>query len=74
MKKSAHLVGVPCDSTNSDPDYFSEHGEPVYMHAHMVHAKAINKKKHLIQFPIRCQLREREELGGRSLFYCSPEG
>ena len=50
MKKSTHLVDVPGTSTNSDPDYFDEHGEPIYVHAHMVHAKAINKKKHLIQF------------------------
>ena len=56
LKKSANLVGVSGDSTNSDPDYFSEHGEPVYVHAHMVHAKAIHKKKHLIQFPISVNL------------------
>ena len=56
MKKSTHLVGVPGTSTNSDPDYFNEHGEPVYAHAHMVHAKVINKKKHLIQFPISVNL------------------
>ena len=45
-------------STNSDPEYFDEHGEPVYMHAHMVQAKAINKKKHLIQFPISVNLQK----------------
>ena len=56
MKKSTHLVGVPGTSTNSDPDYFDEHGEPVYAHALMVHTKAINKKKHLIQFPISVNL------------------
>ena len=56
MKKSAHLVGVPGNFTNSDPNYFDEHGEPVYAHAHMVHAKAINKKKHMIQFPISVNL------------------
>ena len=56
MKKSTHLVGVPGTSTNSDPDYFDEHGEPVYAHAHMVHAKVINKKKHLFQFPMSVNL------------------
>ena len=56
LKKSAHLVGVPDNSTNSDPDYFDEHGEPVYTYAHMVHAKELNKKKHLIQFPISVNL------------------
>ena len=56
MKKSTHLVGVPGTSTNSDPDYFDEHGEPVYAHALMVHTKAINKKKHLIQFPMSINL------------------
>ena len=52
MKKSNHLVGTPDTSTNSGPDYFDEYGEPVYIQTHMVHAKEINKKKHLIQFPI----------------------
>ena len=56
IKRSTHLVDVPGTLTNSDPDYFNEHGEPVYAHAHMVHAKAINKKKHLIQFPISVNL------------------
>ena len=56
LKKSAHLVGVPGNSTNSDPDYFNEHGESVYTHAHMVHAKELNKKKHLIQFLISVNL------------------
>ena len=52
MKKSTHLVNVPGTSTNSELDYFNEHGDPVYAHAHMVHDKEINRKKHLIQFPI----------------------
>ena len=56
LKKSAHLVGVPGSSTNSDPEYFDEHGEPVYVHAHMVQTKELNKKKHLIQFPISVNL------------------
>ena len=74
MKKSTHLVGVPGTSTNSDPDYFDEHGEPVYAHALMVHTKVIHKKKHLIQFPDKCQLRESEEANGRPLSYCSAQG
>ena len=50
--KSTHLVNVPDTSTNSssEPDYFNEHGDPVY--AHMVNVKEINQEKHLIQFPI----------------------
>ena len=56
MKKSTHLVGIPDTSTNSGPDYFDEYGEPVYVQTHMVHAKEINKKKHLIQFPISVNL------------------
>ena len=43
-------------STNSDPEYFDEHGEPVYIHAHMVQAMELNKKKHLIQFQISVNL------------------
>ena len=62
MKKSTHLVGVPDTSTNSDSDYFDEHGEPVYAYAHMVHAKAINKKKHLIQFLISINLEKVRKL------------
>ena len=60
MKKSTHLVNVPGTSTTStgsagyQSDYFNEHGDPVY--AHMVHAKEINQKKHLIQFPTSVNL------------------
>ena len=52
MKKSTHLVNVPGTPTNSDPDYFNEHEDPVYANAHMVHVKETNWNKHLIQFPI----------------------
>ena len=52
MKKSTHLVNVPGTSTNSDLDYFNEHGDPVYVYTHMVHVKETNQNKHLIQFPI----------------------
>ena len=50
------MVNVPGTSTNSGADYFDDHGEPVYAHVLMVNAKAINKKKHLIQFPISVNL------------------
>ena len=52
MKKSTHLVKVPWTSTDSDLDYFNEHGDPVYTHTHMVHVKETNRNKHLTQFPI----------------------
>ena len=48
--KSTHLVDVPSISNHSELDYFNEHGDPVYAHAHMVSVKEINHKKHLIQF------------------------
>ena len=54
---STYLVNVPEASTNSadsQPDYFNEHGDPVY--AHMVNIKEINHKEHLIQFPISVNL------------------
>ena len=56
MRKSTHLVGVPSSSSDSDPDYFNEFGEPVYVQTHLVHAKEIHRKKHLIQFPISVNL------------------
>ena len=62
MKKSAHLLGVPGSATNSDPEYFDEHGEPVYVYAHMVHAMVLNKKKHLIQFPMSVNLEKVRKL------------
>ena len=52
MKKSTHLVNVPGTSTDSEPDYFNEHGDPMYAHTHMVLVKETNWNKHLIQFPI----------------------
>ena len=55
--KSTHLVNVPkasTSSTKSEPDYFNEHGHPMY--APMVNVKEINQKKHLIQFPIGVDL------------------
>ena len=62
MKKSTHLVDVPDSSSNSDPDYFDECGEPVYVQTHMVHAKEIHKKKHLIQFPVSVNLEKVRKL------------
>ena len=56
-RKSTHLGNVPkasTSSTNSEPDYFNEHGDPVY--AHMVNVNEIHWKKHLIQFPISVDL------------------
>ena len=49
--KSTHLVDVPSNSNHSELDYFNEHVDPVYAHAHMVSVEEINHKKHLIQFP-----------------------
>ena len=54
---STHLVNVSkasTSSTNSDPDYYNEHGDPVY--AHIVNVKENNWKKHLIQFTISTDL------------------
>ena len=41
------------NSSTSDPDYYNEHGDPVY--AHMVNVQD-NKCKHLIQFLISTEL------------------
>ena len=74
--KSTHLVNVPdasTSSTDSQLDYFNEHGDPVYAHAHMVNVKEINCKKHLIQFN---RLRKSEELNVmfHQVSCCSAEG
>ena len=62
MRKSTHLVGVPSSSSDSDPDYFDEFGEPVYVQTHLVHTKEIHTKKHLIQFPISVNLEKVRKL------------
>ena len=62
MRKSTHLVEVPSSSSDSDPDYFNEFGEPVYVQTHLVHAKEIHKKKYLIQFPISVNLEKVRKL------------
>ena len=66
MKKSTHLVNVPGTSTNSELDYFNEHGDPVYAHTNMVHVKETNWKKHLIQFLIGTDFKK-----VRNSQYCS---
>ena len=50
-----HPFSVPkaSNSSTSDPDYYSEHRDPVY--AYMVNVQD-NKCKHLIQFPISTEL------------------
>ena len=55
-KHSTHLVNVPevSNSSTGEPDYYNEHGDPVY--AHMVSVNDKNKCKHLIQFPISTEL------------------
>ena len=55
-KCSTHLVNVPkaSNSSTGEPDYYNEHGDPVY--AHLVSVNDNNKCKHLIQFPIRTSL------------------
>ena len=40
--KSTHSVNIPetsTHSTGSEPDYFNEHGDPVYAHGHMVNVR-----------------------------------
>ena len=55
-KCSTHLVNVPeaSNSSTGEPDYYNEHGDPVY--AHMASVNDKNKCKHLIQFPISTSL------------------
>ena len=53
-KHSTHLMNVPeaSNSSTGEPDYYNEHGDPIY--AHMVSVS--DKHKHLIQFPINTSL------------------
>ena len=60
MKKSTHLVNVPATSTNSEPVYFNEHGDPVHTNTHIIHVKETNWNKHLIQFPISTDFKKVE--------------
>ena len=57
-----HLVGVWDDSNNSDPKYYDELGDAVYAQTHMVCINQVNKKKHLIQFPISTDLQKERKL------------
>ena len=59
MKKSAHQVGV---HDNSDPEYYDELGDAVYVQTHMVSINQVVKKKHLIQFPISVDLQKVRKL------------
>ena len=60
-------------STDSQPDYFNEHSDPVY--AHMVNVKEMNHKNYLIQFPISVDL---EKIGTDQMstkyFHLFPNG
>ena len=66
-KCSTHFVNVPETSSTSDPDYYNEHGDPVY--AHMVNVQD-NKCKHLIQFPISTELEKVRNLVESSKTKC----
>ena len=49
-RKITHLVNVAeasTSSTDSQLDYFNEHGDPVYAYAHMVNVKEINCKRNI---------------------------
>ena len=56
MKKSAHLVNVPGNSSDAEPLYYDELGEPVYAQTYAVQVNGINKNKHLIQLPVSVNL------------------
>ena len=56
MKKSAHLVNVPNNSGDSEPLYYDELGEPVYVQTYAVQVNGKNKNKHLIQLPVSVNL------------------
>ena len=62
MKKSAHLVDVPGNSSDASPLYFDELGEPVYAQTYTVQANGINKNKHLIQLPVSVNLEKVRKL------------
>ena len=56
MKKSAHLVDVPVNSSDSEPIYYDELGEPVYAQTYAVQVNGKNRNKHLIQLPVSVNL------------------
>ena len=57
MNNSAHQVGIQSDS---DPEYYDELGDPVYVNH--VSVNQVVKKKHLIQFPISADLQDVRKL------------
>ena len=59
-KHSRHLVDIPRASSNptSDPDYYNEHGDPIYAHMVSTQDNISNKHKHLIQFLISTKLED----------------
>ena len=56
MKKSAHLVGVPDISGDSEPLYCNELGEPVHAQTYAVQVNGKNRNKHLTQLPVSVNL------------------
>ena len=56
LKKSAHLVNVPQDSNDSEPLYYDELGEPVYVQTYAIQVNARNRNQHLIQLLISVNL------------------
>ena len=62
MKKSAHLVDVPGNSSDASPIYYDELGEPVYVQTYSVLVNGINKNKHLIQLPVSVNLEKVRKL------------
>ena len=62
MKKSAHLVDIPDDSSDSEPLYYNELGEPVYAQTYAVQPNGKNKNKHLIQLPVSVNLEKVRKL------------
>ena len=56
MKKSAHLIGIPDDSNDSEPLYYDELGEPVYVQTYEVQVNGRNRNQHLIQLLVNINL------------------
>ena len=57
MKKSAHQVSIQSDS---DPEYYDELGDPVYVNH--VSVNQVAKKKNLIQFPVSVEVQKVRKL------------
>ena len=69
MKKSAHLVDVPEDSNDSEPLYYDELGEPVYVQMYAVQVNARNRNQHLIQLPVNVNLEKVRKQMGKLSYY-----